>query len=202
MKHTIKNGIIFWLTASIVFILCWVVYAAWNDIVSTGDPVTATKWNELVNKVSDIESSVVTLSGSLEGVGFRLWGNAQSVPNSTTEIVTNFSTGVSLNDLGNSSYSNGIITIGSDDAGWWQLNGRLADALGWSGLFVYIYKNGTSISSSTDRTATSVSGSHYVSTSEAIKLEPGDQISLRVLQNSGGVTSTDEFSLSGVRIGP
>ncbi len=58
MKHTIKNGIIFWLTASIVFLLCGVVYAAWNDTVSTGDPVTAAKWNELVAKIWTLDQDI------------------------------------------------------------------------------------------------------------------------------------------------
>ncbi len=62
MNQTIKNGIIFWLTASIVFLMCWFVYAAWNDIVSTGDPVTATGWNEVVTKIGEIDSNLLNLS--------------------------------------------------------------------------------------------------------------------------------------------
>jgi len=35
----------------------WLVYAAWNDVVNEGDTLTSTKWNDLVSKVSDIETN-------------------------------------------------------------------------------------------------------------------------------------------------
>ncbi len=62
MKESLKHWVIVWLTASIVFILCGFAYAAWNDVVSTGDPVTATGWNEVVTKIGEIDADVWNLS--------------------------------------------------------------------------------------------------------------------------------------------
>ncbi|MCH2188258.1 hypothetical protein MK079_00315 [Candidatus Gracilibacteria bacterium] len=54
--NSIKNGIIFGLSASLTMILVGITYAAWNDVINSGDPLTATAWNDLVAKVSELNN--------------------------------------------------------------------------------------------------------------------------------------------------
>lgn len=49
-------------------ILAGVVYAAWNDTVSSGDPLTAASWNTLVSKVSELDTNI-KISGNNVGIG-------------------------------------------------------------------------------------------------------------------------------------
>ncbi|MCH2188257.1 tail fiber domain-containing protein [Candidatus Gracilibacteria bacterium] len=54
-KNTIKNGIIFGLSASLTMILVGISYAAWNDMINSGDPLTANNWNSLVSRISELD---------------------------------------------------------------------------------------------------------------------------------------------------
>jgi len=51
MKQQIKNGLITGVIASMTILSLWVVYAAWDDVVSSGDPLNAASWNEVVERV-------------------------------------------------------------------------------------------------------------------------------------------------------
>lgn len=55
MKHFVKS---FWIQlAAFIAVIAtlWVVYAAWNDTVNTGDPLSSANWNTLVWKVKDMD---------------------------------------------------------------------------------------------------------------------------------------------------
>lgn len=51
MKQQIKNGFLTWLIASLTIFWFWVIYAAWDDTVTSWDPLSAVSWNELVNRI-------------------------------------------------------------------------------------------------------------------------------------------------------
>jgi len=50
-----------------ILITLWVSYAAWNDVINSGDPLTAAGWNDLVNKVADLDN--FSFSGENVGIG-------------------------------------------------------------------------------------------------------------------------------------
>ena len=56
MKNYIKPTLLHFILLIICFPLLWVVYAAWNDDVSTGDPLTADNWNNLISHVEWIST--------------------------------------------------------------------------------------------------------------------------------------------------
>ena len=68
---SIQIWIFIWL-----FIALWVVYAAWDDVVSSWDPLSATSWNDIVSrvKVIDNENNIVTIHSDRDMSSWKLCG--------------------------------------------------------------------------------------------------------------------------------
>lgn len=64
MRNFLKS---FWRQFIIFFTVIatfWVIYAAWDDVVTSGDSVSSSSWNTLVWKVRDLDNVIKTDSGN------------------------------------------------------------------------------------------------------------------------------------------
>src|SRR6056297_2220193 len=81
------------------------VYAAWNDPVSSGDPLTSAKWNNLINEIQQIKTGY-SLSGSSSYTGDSSHNNNNDTPIFVTVRGGSFAT---IEHCSLSAYINGTL---------------------------------------------------------------------------------------------
>ena len=104
MKNYIKPTLLHFILLVICFPLLWVVYAAWNDDVSTGDPLTADSWNEMIER-----TEVFSVNNGNVGIG-------TDTPTTMLELYSATQSRLSLTNTGNNDIK---IFWKSDRTFWW-----------------------------------------------------------------------------------
>lgn len=61
IHKNIKEWLIIWITASLVFLLTWTLYSAWENIwkVNSWDSLSSTNWNKMIDNLESVKWWVV-----------------------------------------------------------------------------------------------------------------------------------------------
>lgn len=73
--NNIKLWLIFWLSASLVFLLTWVLYSEWKEMktVFNGDTLESVEWNKIVNNVNELKTLVYKKYSTSEQFTWEYW---------------------------------------------------------------------------------------------------------------------------------
>ncbi|MCH2188333.1 hypothetical protein MK079_00700 [Candidatus Gracilibacteria bacterium] len=91
MKNIIKHISTHIILGCLTLCVLGIGYAAWNDVVNSGDPLTASGWNDLVNKVAELDN--FSFSNGNIGIGItpeqklHVDGNIQITNNGESVVI-------------------------------------------------------------------------------------------------------------------